>query len=74
MAPSNKLVSKGAMFSSFQPTAALTAAADLLPTHATWSSEPEDVAFGCECADPALQIASWGQEAAQGSQAGLPAA
>ena len=25
----------------------------------------EDVALGCECADPALQIERWGQEAAQ---------
>jgi hypothetical protein len=25
--------------------------------------EDPDYAFGCECADPALQIAQWGQEA-----------
>ena len=25
----------------------------------------DDVALGCECADPALQIERWGQEAAQ---------
>jgi len=24
--------------------------------------EDPDYAFGCECADPALQIAQWGQE------------
>lgn len=24
--------------------------------------EEPDFAFGCECADPALQIAQWGQE------------
>jgi len=25
----------------------------------------EDIALGCECADPALQIERWGQEALQ---------
>ena len=30
-----------------------------------------DYAFGCECADPALQIAQWGQEArSAGADAG----
>ncbi len=33
----------------------------LAPGHGC--AEPDDVAFGCECADPALQIAFWGQEA-----------
>jgi hypothetical protein len=28
----------------------------------------DDVALGCECADPALQIACWGQEASEGAQ------
>jgi hypothetical protein len=27
------------------------------------SLEDPDYAFGCECADPALQIAWWGQDA-----------
>jgi hypothetical protein len=30
----------------------------------------EDVALGCECADPALQIERWGQEAPQFTQHG----
>ena len=29
--------------------------------------EDPDIAFGCECADPALQIAQWGQEARVGA-------
>ena len=33
------------------------------------ASDLDDVALGCECADPALQIACWGQEAAQPMQA-----
>jgi hypothetical protein len=28
----------------------------------------EDVALGCECADPALQIDCWGEEAARLAQ------
>ena len=31
---------------------------------AQWQMD-DDVALGCECADPALQIERWGQEAAQ---------
>ena len=31
---------------------------------ASWPMD-DDVALGCECADPALQIERWGQEAAQ---------
>lgn len=60
------------MFSSFQPTAAFAVAPDL-PAQSSRASEPEDFAFGCECADPALQIASWGQEAGTGSQPGVQA-
>lgn len=30
---------------------------------AQWQMD-DDVALGCECADPALQIERWGQEAA----------
>jgi hypothetical protein len=29
----------------------------------------DDVALGCECADPALQIDCWGEEAAKRAQA-----
>jgi hypothetical protein len=40
--------------------AAATAAADLSPGR--WSDD--DIALGCECANPALQIERWGQEEA----------
>lgn len=41
------------------PAAALVEAA-------SWHlTADEDVALGCECADPTLQIESWGQEALQ---------
>jgi hypothetical protein len=29
---------------------------------AHWLAIDDDVALGCECADPALQIERWGQE------------
>ena len=39
-------------------------AAALAGTAAYWLSlDDDDVALGCECADPALQIERWGQEA-----------
>jgi hypothetical protein len=37
-------------------------ASALVDTTARWLSEDEDLALGCECADPALQIERWGQE------------
>jgi hypothetical protein len=37
--------------------------AALVETSARWLSTDEDLALGCECADPALQIERWGQEA-----------
>lgn len=37
-------------------------AAALVDTTARWLSMDEDLALGCESADPALQIESWGQE------------
>ena len=36
--------------------------AALVDTTARWLSLDEDLALGCECADPALQIECWGQE------------
>ncbi|MDF2463679.1 MAG: hypothetical protein K0Q43_1914 [Ramlibacter sp.] len=45
------------------PAAALVANAYRL-------SVDEDIALGCECADPALQIERWGQEALQFPQPG----
>ena len=32
---------------------------------ATWSHERDEVALGCECANPALQIDRWHQETFQ---------
>jgi hypothetical protein len=53
------------MLSSSQSRPQLAAAANMLPAQPDWSTGPDDVAFGCECADPALQIACWGQEAGE---------
>ena len=39
------------------------------PADLQWTSTMDDVALGCECADPALQIAMWGQEAGESMQA-----
>ena len=36
--------------------------ASMLDTTARWLSEHDDLALGCESADPALQIERWGQE------------
>jgi hypothetical protein len=36
---------------------------------ASVSSEDFDYALGCECADPALQIERWGQEALGSAEA-----
>ena len=33
-----------------------------LAVAAQWLHIDDDVALGCECADPALQIERWGQE------------
>jgi hypothetical protein len=38
-------------------------AAALVDTTARWLGIEEDIALGCECADPTLQIERWGQEA-----------
>ncbi len=39
-------------------------AASLVATTARWLGIDEDLALGCECADPALQIERWDQEVA----------
>jgi hypothetical protein len=57
------------MFSSFQSSPdSASAAPNLLQAQANWPSEPDDVAFGCECADPSLQIDCWRHEAIEPSQ------
>ncbi len=43
-------------------------AAALVGASAYRLSFDEDIALGCECADPALQIERWGQEALQFAQ------
>lgn len=40
-----------------EPAAAVVAAS------ARWLGFADDVAFGCECADPSLQIERWREEA-----------
>ena len=44
-------------------------ASNIVPSPSGWAGEMDDIALGCECADPALQIASWGEEAGEGVQA-----
>lgn len=39
------------------------AAAALAATSAPWLPVDDDLALGCECANPALQIERWAQEA-----------
>ena len=56
------------MFSFSQPSQASAAAQSMLPAQSAWSGM-DDVALGCECADPSLQIAMWGQEASEPVQA-----
>jgi hypothetical protein len=46
-----------------QPFPLTAPAAALIETTARWLDIDEDVAFGCECADPGLQIERWRQEA-----------
>ena len=41
---------------------ATRAAAVLVDTRASWLAPDDDLALGCECADPALQIERWAQE------------
>jgi len=37
-------------------------AAELLDAGARWPSPDDDLALGCECANPMLQIERWGPE------------
>lgn len=55
-------VPEGAMFVFSPPSPAMAAAQSLLPAQVGWTGFTDDVALGCESADPALQIAMWGQE------------
>lgn len=40
-------------------------AALLIDTTARWLGVDDDLALGCECADPSLQIERWRQEIAE---------
>lgn len=51
------------------PVAASTPS-NVLPVQSGWDGGIDDVAFGCECANPSLQIDSWGLEAAELAPAG----
>lgn len=51
------------MFSFSQPSEASLSGQSMQPTPSGWSGATDDYALGCECADPSLQIAMWGQEA-----------
>jgi len=49
--------------SELQPSDPATPAPSPMPPQSASSSlDDADYAFGCECADPALQIAQWEQE------------
>jgi hypothetical protein len=43
--------------------AAAAVGASTLDAATRWADHDYDFALGCECADPALQIERWGQEA-----------
>lgn len=63
------------MFSSFQSSPACASVPTAsLQASASWGADMDDLAFGCECANPALQIECWGQEAIEAAPAGTAAA
>ncbi len=51
----------------------MRAAMSLAPADSAFASMADDVALGCECADPALQIAMWGQEVGESCSAAISA-
>ncbi|MBI2770166.1 MAG: hypothetical protein HYX47_11115 [Burkholderiales bacterium] len=57
------------MFSTPQSALSPVQAPPVIDTTARWLSEQDELALGCECADPALQIERWQYEAAQGQGA-----
>jgi hypothetical protein len=46
-----------------QPSTPTTGAMPVVIESASYGFEDSDYALGCECADPALQIERWGQDA-----------
>ncbi|MDB5944280.1 MAG: hypothetical protein JWQ13_3846 [Ramlibacter sp.] len=57
------------MLNSSHPTPAFAADTSTIVRATAGWDDLDDVALGCECADPALQIACWGQEASDGAPA-----
>ena len=53
------------MFSTSQSALSPLQAHPVIDTTARWLSEQDDLALGCECADPALQIERWQYETTQ---------
>ena len=54
------------MFSTTQSAKQATPqSSTLIDTTARWLMDQDDLALGCECADPSLQIERWQQEAPQ---------
>jgi hypothetical protein len=60
---SEHIASGGSMISSSPLTLQSPPAAAAAGTKAPWLPDPDDLALGCECADPFLQIERWPQEA-----------
>ena len=59
------------MFTSYEPLpVAASTPSNVLPSQSDWDGGIDDVAFGCECANPSLQIDSWGLEAIELAPAG----
>jgi len=50
-------------FQHFTASAGAPAEPPFLDTTARWLDDGEDTMLGCECANPALQIERWSQEA-----------
>lgn len=49
---------------------AASQSSNVIDVAARWLSDQDDLALGCECADPTLQIERWQQEAPQLSSVG----
>lgn len=61
------------MLNSIHSSSALASVpSQVVSAPASWADQ-EDVAFGCECADPSLQIDSWGPDGTESSSSGLSA-
>lgn len=57
------------MFSFSPPSQRQVPVQAVSPSEPAWAGAANDVALGFECADPALQIAMWGQEAPESVEA-----